>query len=716
MPADMPAAFAAPRLSLMLKVILLTGALALGCGALWLWQPGPLMGLGTVVGLWGLSILAFRALISRPLVQLASHYSASAPEGGDVMAHLDHSFRHLSDRAAQAAQDIAALSPKAQGFDSAPHPLLITDPAMQITHCNPAASALLQQLTQDHQSLIGRSLSSLDPMLRSAAGTGQHLLKMGQEHLKLLVEPRRDGTQKPAGYTVACQQETQALLHTSLAQAVDGHQLRVNFSSQGQISSANSLFAQFFGESPPSLVGRDLSRTLVDAMPQNTALWQRLRGNQPFRAQVKLAGNKRDDILLDADFAPLATDPHAPSGWIMLARDMTQILSSVPPVTPEQDSALNEAEALIAELHQGVKKLAKGDLTTALSATLPRRYKDLGEDFGKMVQTLCEAVGKITQSAQDIQGESKDITQAFGRLEDGYARKAQSVTSAVDGLKHMGQGLTSSMKTATLAGEMAQAAQLGAANSDAVVNDAVSAMGEIEQSSAKISRITSVLEEIAFQTNLLALNAGVEAARAGEAGRGFAVVASEVRALAQRSSAAAREIASLITASTDQVQRGVALVAQAGQSLTGIRSSVTELHQLVARIGTDTHEHTRALAGLSTSFTQVDQVEQQNAAALRTASNAATALVQATEALGRASGFFATGMVLRTPQLPKSSPPASSSTAAAWVKSAAPKAAQAPSKAAPTLKPNAAPRMPRMAATTALSRLAPAEGDGWEDF
>jgi len=168
-------------------------------------------------------------------------------------------------------------------------------------------------------------------------------------------------------------------------------------------------------------------------------------------------------------------------------------------------------------------------------------------------------------------------------------------------------------------------------------------MSEIASSSQQIGQIIGIIDELAFQTNLLALNAGVEAARAGEAGRGFAVVAAEVRALAQRSAEAAKEIKGLITSSSQQVDRGVTLVGRSGESIARLLQQVSGIKDVVTEIALGAGEQSRALAEINIAINEMDQATQQNAAMVEQSTAAGRALNQGTAELAELIGRFRIG-------------------------------------------------------------------------
>ena len=261
--------------------------------------------------------------------------------------------------------------------------------------------------------------------------------------------------------------------------------------------------------------------------------------------------------------------------------------------------------------------------------------------------------------------------------------------------------------------DVVSTAKVDADKGGEVVREAMTAMTGIEKSSKQISQIIGVIDEIAFQTNLLALNAGVEAARAGDAGRGFAVVASEVRALAQRSAQAAKEIKGLISTSTAQVDQGVLLVTQTGEALGRIVAQVVEINGIIADIAASAQEQATGLQEVNTAVNEMDQVTQKNAAMVEETTAASHALGGETEELGRLIERYRVGQDQDEPlrrELKKAAPHAFRETP----KTAAPEsAAPARGRPEPARRPAA-----KAVANGARSRADAGGGDddGWQEF
>ena len=233
-----------------------------------------------------------------------------------------------------------------------------------------------------------------------------------------------------------------------------------------------------------------------------------------------------------------------------------------------QREAIERERAIVANsIGVGLNKLAAKDLTYRMSSDIPEAYRKLQTDFNAAIGQLEEAMQGVTDSTNAIHSGTEEISTAADDLSRRTEQQAASLEETAAALEEITSTVKKSAEGATHARQVVAAADEDAKKSALVVRQAVEAMDAIAKSAQQISQIIGVIDEIAFQTNLLALNAGVEAARAGDAGRGFAVVASEVRALAQRSAEAAKEIKGLITASTRQVESGVKLVGETGESL-----------------------------------------------------------------------------------------------------------------------------------------------------
>ncbi|WP_292149269.1 methyl-accepting chemotaxis protein [Brevundimonas sp.] len=369
----------------------------------------------------------------------------------------------------------------------------------------------------------------------------------------------------------------------------------------------------------------------------------------------------------------------------------------------EAEHRANEAEkARIAEedrvaltaLGQGLAAMSNGDLTHRFTAEVAPRAEQLKSDFNAAIAQLQQAVSVVVGNVASIRSGAGEISQAADDLSRRTEQQAASLEETAAVLDEITATVNKTASGARQASDVVQAAKGDAETSGVIVRDAVSAMHAIEGSSAQINQIIGVIDEIAFQTNLLALNAGVEAARAGEAGRGFAVVASEVRALAQRSADAAKEIKTLISTSTHQVGSGVRLVGQTGEALQRIVDRVAEIDALVTEISASAQEQALGLAEVNTAVNQMDQVTQQNAAMVEQSTAASQSLAQDAEALQASVAQFQVG----APAARASTPP--------QVQASAPVRAPHMAAALKTLgRGGAAPK----------AQAAPS-ADGWEEF
>ncbi|MCW2283285.1 methyl-accepting chemotaxis protein [Rhodoblastus acidophilus] len=299
-----------------------------------------------------------------------------------------------------------------------------------------------------------------------------------------------------------------------------------------------------------------------------------------------------------------------------------------------------EAEALAGErstvartIGAGLAKLAEKDLTYHITERLPEAYAQVQADFNEAVEQLAAAFEAVRASTDAVHSGSEEIAIASNDLSRRTEQQAASLEETAAALDQITATVNKTAAGARIARESVAGARVDAEHGGAIVRKAVDAMSKIEKSSRQISQIIGVIDEIAFQTNLLALNAGVEAARAGDAGRGFAVVASEVRALAQRSAEAAKEIKDLISTSGAQVSEGVSLVAETGKALSQIEGRVGEIAGVITDIAASAEEQATGLQQVNTAVNQMDQVTQQNAAMSEEATAASQSLAQETDRL-----------------------------------------------------------------------------------
>lgn len=289
---------------------------------------------------------------------------------------------------------------------------------------------------------------------------------------------------------------------------------------------------------------------------------------------------------------------------------------------------------------ESLRRLAGGDLTVNLPDLGPG-YEAVRADFNAAINRLNDTMVAVAEAANNIRGGSGEISQASADLAQRTEHHASELASAAEAVDALTTAVGSTAASAQMAYQGTCEAVAVATEGTDIVRRAVSAMANIEQSTAQISQIIAVIDSITFQTNLLALNAGVEAARAGQAGSGFAVVASEVRALAQRSADAAQDIRSLIESSTEQVGAGVEMVRQAGSALERISSSVESVTGTVTDISQAASEQSTRLSETNSIMASMDRVTQQNAAMVEQSHAAARNLDHAANNLTELVARFA---------------------------------------------------------------------------
>ena len=296
----------------------------------------------------------------------------------------------------------------------------------------------------------------------------------------------------------------------------------------------------------------------------------------------------------------------------------------------------------VGEFAEVLAGLAEGDLTQRVVGDYQGRLAELKRGLNETMARLAQTVsgiqatsGHVATTAAEIRSGAADLAQ---RTEDSAASLEQTAATTEQLAASVKQSASRSRTATERAGEAMGVAEAG----QKVVADAIRAIERIEQSSARISDIVSVIDGIAFQTNLLALNAAVEAARAGEAGKGFAVVASEVRTLAQRSSQAAKDIKGLIAASNEQVADGVRFVRHTGDALNQIVTAAGQVTSTVAEISEATAEQAGGIAEMSQAVAHMDEATQQNAALAEQSAGSANSLASQIEALRNLVAFFHT--------------------------------------------------------------------------
>ncbi len=695
--------------------------------------------LGMAVAVTGATWLAVRSLTS-PLMALLA--LARSPEDGpgdadshlsdrrDEVGELARSVLSLRQRLMAAAEDVAAKSAYSMSFAAAATPMALVGQGGEVIARNASVAALWNRA----RSNAGSTTEEEDRLPDADAFVALALKRAGLDvrdlarankvpfaaaatvagiDLSVRVSSLTTGEGKP-GFLVELADVGEARRDAALLSALRRNFAVVEIDRRGTIVSAEGACASVYGKPESQLAGRSLDDAARDPDMRFEDLLAKLDSGAEVSGLRQRMTDGASPVWLRRAVGAVRDEGGKVVRIVEIAADIELQAENRDDAGTLSDVGNAQHEEAVTTLQTALRGLAAGDLSTPISGGFPPGCATLRDDFEAARLRLAETLALVVETSSNLETAAVEIAQAA----DDLSRRTESQAATLEETAAAMATLTASVKAtsadAAQADQIVQTAREKAQASGAVVSDAVTVMGEIEKSSKSISRIIGVIEDIAFQTNLLALNAGVEAARAGDSGRGFAVVASEVRALAQRSSEAAKDIKKLILESSGLVDNGVSLVGRAGEALTKIVEDVGGISSLVAKIAAASSEQAMGLSEINAGVSMLDKVTQQNAAMVEQATAATNSLRDEAQGLKRIVGRF---------QIPMRQHTNWGGAGTAVIASGGPEAcvkAIGRATEAKSPPPAVAPRLSggrKAAAAAADSEYAQFDDpDGWEDF
>jgi methyl-accepting chemotaxis protein len=408
--------------------------------------------------------------------------------------------------------------------------------------------------------------------------------------------------------------------------AINKAQAVIEFALDGSILHANENFLTTLGYSLDEVRGKHHSMFVEPAYRESVeyrAFWDKLGRGEYDANQYKRIGKGGKEVWIQASYNPIVDANGRPYKVVKYATDITA-----------QTKLAQMTQLAVQQVQQVVDATKTNDLTQRID--LDGKYGEIHSlcaGVNDLVEAMTDIIGGIREASDTIAAASAEISTGSQDLAQRTESQAASIEETAASMHEVTTTVKQNADNAQAANQLASAARDTAEKGGGVVANAVSAVNQIEESARKISDIIGLIDEIAFQTNLLALNASVEAARAGEAGKGFAVVAQEVRALAQRSANASKDIKSLIQTSNSQVKTGATLVNQAGSSLTEIVSAIKKVSDIVAEIAAASREQATGLEQINSAVGQMDEMTQRNGALVEETSASAQSLSNQAEEL-----------------------------------------------------------------------------------
>ncbi|WFE68110.1 methyl-accepting chemotaxis protein [Thiomicrospira sp. R3] len=434
-------------------------------------------------------------------------------------------------------------------------------------------------------------------------------------------------------------------------EAIDKVMAVIEFDPQGNIITFNENFSKTMGYSLAELKGKYHS-VFVDKRFAKSAeyeqFWQDLRSGRFYQGTYQRFGKGDKEVWLEASYN---TIKNADDEVVKVIKFATDIGSS--PSTKLLDNVINDATSVI-------KSIQAGDLTAAMQnhidpnkpSMFDKNIAQIIRSIGEMNAKLIEVISVALDTSISVSHSSAEVSQAVSTLNKTLQQQAAALEQTSSTMDQMNTAVQANTQNAQEVKAVALDVQRRASEGSSVMQQTISAMSVIQESSRKIANIVGLIDGIAFQTNLLALNAAVEAARAGDHGRGFAVVAGEVRALAQKSAEAAKDIKGLIEESVQRIDQGTALASKSGEMLSSINESIESVTQMVGQIANASSEQALGVSQVHEVINQIDQVTQQNAALVEKT----TAAVEQSGVLRDQMAFFKTNRDQAVDLSPKEKP------------------------------------------------------------
>jgi len=456
-------------------------------------------------------------------------------------------------------------------LDNAGANMMITDSDLNIIYVNPAVLKFLGAVEKDIQKelpdfkvdgLVGKNIdifyknqSNQSKMLSKLSTQLKASIAIGGVDFELITSPIFAKNGENIGFLV----EWVDGMALGILSALDNTQAIIEFQTDGTFYRANDNFLRVMGYTSEELKGKH-HRLFVDkeygSSMEYRQFWEALGRGEFQQADFKRFAKNGDEVWINGSYNPI----------LDLNGKVIKVVKVASDITKAKMAALEDERGVI-ETVAVLNRLSEGDLTNKIEGEYHGAFKEIKASLNATIDRLCEMVRQIVDTAQAVNSAASEISSGSTDLSQRTEQQASSLEETAASMEEITGTVKQNSTNATNANDLSTKANFVAVDGGKVVEEAVSAMGNIERSSKKISDIIGVIDEIAFQTNLLALNAAVEAARAGDAGKGFAVVASEVRSLAGRSASASKEIKALISESASQVQTGAELVNRAGGTL-----------------------------------------------------------------------------------------------------------------------------------------------------